>query len=386
MTSKRILQLFVVAIAALASSPSALAQTSLYEEIMLQTDTVQLLYSNSRRLLANRLSIGLFDDLLEIVDLAERKINSIVQRDTTQYIQPHITIANQRAKIAFCLLNGDYGRFFDMLERFTNEWVFDRLQYWAERYIADNPQKWLQWAETHPMTEEQRLAALAYLYDIGIEKNTDKAHINCSRIRRKLAGSKYAAFAKHAEKATSTMSLDFALGASAAHFNGTLANLAGSSVHWGGHVELSFHLNRVILGLCATILTADYIGEPLLVENKYGSFVVQPGTNMNLNQTVLYAGYKISMPRRINFYALGEIGAGGVNVPTIKVAEKDVLEVIPRHLVLGAALRAEIGLVEWKDPVMRHGFRLVIDAGVRTTPRYGSALRGTAALVWYFGG
>lgn len=373
-------------IAALACLPMASAQTNLYEEIVIQTDTVQLLYSNSRRLLANRLSIKLFDDLLEIVDLAEQKINNLIQQDTVKYIQTHVTITNQQAKLAFCLLNGNYDRFFDMLEHFTSEWSPDRLQNWAEYHIANDPQKWLQWADTHPMTDTQRLAAKSYLYYVGVDKNTDKAHYNCTRLRKQLAGSEYVTFAKYAESETASMTLDLAIGATPMLLYGTLADFAGSSLHWAGYFEMSFHVNRSIFGLCGTILTTDYIGEPLSVVNKHGSFAVQTGTSMNFHQTVAFVGYKISMPRRINCYGIGEVGIGSVSVPSIKTTKTEALDALPMHLVFGAALRTEIGLKEWKNPNALLGFKLLINVGARVTPRYGSTLLGTAALVCYFGG
>lgn len=363
--------------------PQAMAQTNLYEEIMLQTDSAQLYYTNSRRLLAQRLALGLFEELLEIVDFAEPRINN----DTTRHM--HIHLVERPTMLALCLLNGDYARFFSTMKKlpphaFHREWLGNM----AEQYIITSAQRWLQWLDTYPMTNEQRTAASAYLYSIGIDPNIDKAQRLCAKAQRELKGTEYAELARYAVNATTTLSFNIAIGVQPMLFRGHTADFVGTSTQWPGYAELSLNVRRLLIGCSASVLSCNYSGSPLSITNKYGTFEVKTGERLNLSHIVFCGGYRLTLPRRITCYAMGELGLGSIHASNIKIDKNQTLEVLPSHLVLGANLRAEIDLLHWRPnnppPSGRTGFKMLLTAGARTTPPHGAVMAGTAALAWYF--
>lgn len=374
-----------------------MAQTTLHEEMLMQTDTMALYRHNCQKLLEIRLWKGMYDELLEVVDfynnrakeLILKKIDNISEDDVEKYLHPQLVSTN--ALLGLCLLNGDYDRFFATLPDFS-KYMYDKntetrwdIELAVNRSIAANPERWSNWLNTYPMTDEQRTLASIYLIRAGL--NVPQTTIEMDRAYRlcveSLRRSEYAPYQDLLRKSSADFehaTFNITLGYQIAWYSRQLykclnsnhlicASLGVGSSHTYAGVSLNY------------AMASKYRGDTTAFATYDDHFSIVDGEKTHYMLVLIELGHRIGPPRRVTFYGEIELGGDYMSI-TQRYRENDRIESIshtikPACIVGGLALKSEIRLAEWKADKL-----LFPDMGLSLNLSVGGRIMRTDYMLW----
>lgn len=377
--------------------PSAVAQTTLHEEMLMQTDTMALYRHNCHKLLEIRLWKGMYDDLLEVIDFYNKTAKSFISNqiksksasEIDKYPYPQLVSTN--ALLGICLLNGDYDRFFSTLTKFPI-YIYDDnsamrwdIESGVMRCITSDPEKWNSWLTTHPMTDEQRTLAKIYLTCAGIDFpetiiDKDKAYRLCAQSQREPQYAQYQTFLRYGIGKFESHSVNVSAGYQFAWYSKDIFKYLNSN-HLS-YFSVSFREGRAYVGLNINFaLSPKYKGDTTFFATYNDQFAIADGQKTRYTQMLLELGARIGLPRRISWYGVAEFGGHRLTY-TERSKEngrtKSVNHVIkPLALVVGGALKTDIKLAEWK-----HQKFLVPDMGLSLNFSVGTRLTKDDAMLW----
>lgn len=377
--------------------PSAVAQTSLYEEVLLHTDSTALYRQRCQEILKTRINKRMYDDLLEVIDFYNKTAKSFISKqikskfasEIDKYPYPQLVSTN--ALLGICLLNGDYDRFFSTLTKFPI-YIYDDnsamrwdIESGVMRCITSDPEKWNSWLTTHPITDEQRTLAKIYLTCAGIDFpetiiDKDKAYRLCAQSQREPQYAQYQTFLRYGIGKFESHLVNVSAGYQFAWYSKDIFKYLNSN-----HLScfsVSFREGRAYVGLNINFaLSPKYKGDTTFFATYNDQFAIADGQKTRYTQMLLELGARIGLPRRVSWYGVAEFGGHRLTY-TERSKEngrtKSVNHVIkPLALVVGGALKTDIKLAEWK-----HQKFLVPDMGLSLNFSVGTRLTKDDAMLW----
>lgn len=386
-----------ISVLLLLAAYTAVAQSGLHDEVLTQTDTIALYRRNCQKILHQRIAKGMFDELLEVVDfynsfartyLASR-LDSADAADIEKFYHPQLVSTN--ALLGVCLLNGDYDRFFATLPDFPmysyqadseNTWGLENAVKWS---IAADAERWNNWLNSYPMTDEQRTLASIYLMRAGlnvpqttIEK--DKAYRLCVQSLRKPEYEPYQAFLRKSGADFEYTTFNITLGYQIAWYNERLYKYLNSNyliyASFGGkssHTYVGVSLNHAV--------GSKYRGDTTTFATYDDHFSIVDGEQTNYLLVLFELAHRLGQPRRVTFYGEVELGGDYLGI-TQRYRENDRTVSInhtikPPYFVGGLALKSEIRLAEWKADKL-----LFPDMGLSLNISVGGRMMRTDYMLW----